>query len=322
MLHRPFREYQQLKAGCDTFAGYLQSGGIPPSLEDDLYRFQQQQQLQQDPSESGSDSEELSDDQGQHNQAREEWMLLCSNLQQSAEEQEETQQSTDWTAVAQLYPNLEEVPRFITHAKENAQLQVPTSTADPERLQGKQRLVYDAVHSHMHAEHPEPLRMIVSGTAGTGKSFLFHCLKALLLDHLRVMAPTGVAAFNVGGVTLHSLLHRPTRGEFKALEGEQLQQLQQSFSGVDYLIIDEMSMLGRKLFGQVDQRLRQAFPHRAGEVRRLQICCRPRIGRLLLLSRSVSPCLSSDRSLRKVGSCNYSLISNKRVYCSTRVVTS
>ena len=142
--------------------------------------------------------------------------------------------------------------------------------------------------------------MIVSGTAGTGKSFLIHCLKALLLDHLRVMAPTGVAAFNVGGVTLHSLLHRPTRGEFKALEGEQLQQLQQlqqSFSGVDYLITDEMSMLGRKLFGQVDQRLRQAFPHRAGEVRRLQICRRPRIGRLLLLSRSLSPCLSSDRSL-------------------------
>ena len=82
------------------------------------------------------------------------------------------------------------------------------------------------------------------------------------------MAPTGVAAFNVGGVTLHSLLHLPTRGEFKALEGEQLQQLkqlQQRFSGVHYLVIDEMSMLGRKLFEQVDQWLHQAFPHRAGE---------------------------------------------------------
>ena len=98
------------------------------------------------------------------------------------------------------------MPRFITHAKENAQLQVPTSTADPERLQGKQRLVYDAVHSHMQAEDSEPLQMIVSGTAGIGKSLLIHCLKALLLDRLRVIAPTGVAAFNVGCVTLHSLL--------------------------------------------------------------------------------------------------------------------
>ena len=57
--------------------------------------------------------------------------------------------------------------------------------------------MYDAVCSHIQAENPEPLRMIVSGTAGTGKSFLIHCLKVLLLDHLRVMVPTGVAAFNV-----------------------------------------------------------------------------------------------------------------------------
>lgn len=29
------------------------------------------------------------------------------------------------------------------------------------------------------------------------------------------------------------------------------------------LIIDEMSMVGRKLFGQIDKRLHQAFPHQA-----------------------------------------------------------
>ena len=119
-----------------------------------------------------------------------------------------------------------------------------------------------AVHSHIQAKDPEPLQMIVSGTAGT---FLIHCFKALLLDHLRVMPPTWVAGLNGGGVTLHSLLHLPTRGEFKALEGEHLQQLQRSFSGVDYLIIDKKFMLGRKLFGQVDQQLCQAFLHHAGD---------------------------------------------------------
>ena len=71
------------------------------------------------------------------------------------------------------------------YAKEIALLQVVTSTADPELLQGKQRLVYDAVRSHMQAEDPKPLRMIVSGTAGTGKSFLIHYLKALLSDRFR-----------------------------------------------------------------------------------------------------------------------------------------
>ena len=65
---------------AEAVAGYFPSGRIPSSLENDLYRLQQQQQQQQDPGESDSDSEELSDEQGQHNQAREEWMLLCSNL--------------------------------------------------------------------------------------------------------------------------------------------------------------------------------------------------------------------------------------------------
>lgn len=41
------------------------------------------------------------------------------------------------------------------------------------------------------------------------------------------MAPTGVAAFNVQGHTLHSLLQLPIKGEIKDLEGSQLQQLQQ-----------------------------------------------------------------------------------------------
>ena len=102
--------------------------------------------------------------------------------------------------------------------------------------------------------------MIISGTAGTGKSFLINCLKGLLQKVVRIAAPTGVAAFNVQGCTLHSLLHLPTKGEFKSLEGERLQQLQESLSGVKYIIIDEMSMVGRKLYGQVDSRLRQAFP--------------------------------------------------------------
>ena len=47
--------------------------------------------------------------------------------------------------------------------------------------------------------------MVVSGTAGTGKSYLIQCLKFLLKKQLLVAAPTGVAAFNVDGYTLHSL---------------------------------------------------------------------------------------------------------------------
>ena len=172
----------------------------------------------------------------------------------------------DWSVSSAAYPNLEEMPTFITRQRESAQQRPFTTTADPLCLQGKQLAIYNLVKSHLEGNDTTPLHMIVSGTAGTGKSYLIHCLRLLLQDKVRVVAPTGVAAFNVDGHTLHSLLHLPTKGEFKDLQGEQLSKIQQSLAGVEYLIIDEMSMVGRKMFGQVDKRLHQVFPHQSDQV--------------------------------------------------------
>ena len=197
--------------------------------------------------------------------ATEEWMLICqrnADLQPSMD----TQDGIDWTLAAHSYPTLEEAPSFISQQKQAAGQHVFTTSANSANLQGKQQQVYTIVQQHQSANSPAPLRMIVSGTAGTGKSYLIHCLRLLLQHQLLVAAPTGVAAFNIDGQTLHSLLSLPTRAEFKDLEGERLTKLQQAFSEVKYLIIDEMSMVGRKIFGQVDRRLRQAFPHHSQEV--------------------------------------------------------
>ena len=188
-------------------------------------------------------------------------MLICqrnTDLQPNLNSQED---STDWSSSSAAYPNLEELPTFITQQRQSAPQRTFTTTADPQHLQGKQLQVYTLVQQHLEAEDSSPLHMIVSGTAGTGKSYLIQCLRLLLGNKLCVAAPTGVAAFNVDGHTLHSLLNLPTKGEFKDLEGEHLHRIQQSLANVQYLIIDEMSMVGRKIFGQVDKRLRQVFPH-------------------------------------------------------------
>ena len=66
-----------------------------------------------------------------------------------------------------------------------------------------------------------------------------------------------MAAFNIKGNTLHSLLSLPVRGDFKELQRERLHEIQQTLASMDYLIIDEMSMVGRKFLGHV---LRQVFP--------------------------------------------------------------
>ena len=53
--------------------------------------------------------------------------------------------------------------------------------------------------------------LFVTGRAGTGKSTLLTCLKELLADEMVILAPTGLAAVNVGGQTIHSFFGFPPR---------------------------------------------------------------------------------------------------------------
>ena len=145
-----------------------------------------------------------------------------------------SQDDFNWSLPAQSYANLEEMPSFIAQQRSSAPNQAFTTSADSQNLQGKQLDPYSVVLRHTQSADPEPLRMIVSGTAGTGKSYLIHCLRLLLGDHVRVAAPTGVAAFNIDGYTLHSLLSLPTKGDFKDLEGERLHRMQQTLSAMKY----------------------------------------------------------------------------------------
>ena len=86
---------------------------------------------------------------------------------------------------------------------------------------------------------------------------------------LRVGAPTGNAAFNVDGSTLHSMFQLPI--EFEAnnpapkLSGDQLDRLQHDFKGCGLLVIDEKSMISTTRLYQIDCRLREAFPEHALE---------------------------------------------------------
>ena len=53
--------------------------------------------------------------------------------------------------------------------------------------------------------------LFVTGRAGTGKSTLLRSLKGLLAGEMVVLAPTGLAAINVGGQTIHSFFGFPPR---------------------------------------------------------------------------------------------------------------
>jgi ATP-dependent exoDNAse (exonuclease V) alpha subunit len=99
--------------------------------------------------------------------------------------------------------------------------------------------------------------IFVTGRAGTGKSTLLNHLSWNTSKQVVVCAPTGVAALNVGGQTIHSLFLLPI-GVIADREIEQTATLRKLLNTIDTLVIDEVSMVNADLLDAVDRSLRQA----------------------------------------------------------------
>ena len=72
-------------------------------------------------------------------------------------------------------------------------------------------------------------------------------------------APTGVAAFNIGGMTLHSalMLGRSKFGEYQSLSHDKANTLRLKLSKLKLLIIDEISMVGCNMLLDIHKRLNE-----------------------------------------------------------------
>ena len=139
-------------------------------------------------------------------------MIICQNNVDLIQPPTDLQDNVDWTRASQLYNNLAEIPSFISSQRQSGVHQPVISNANPRQLQGKQLHVYNIMSQHLHSDSSCPIRMIVSGTAGTGKSYLINCLKILLKEKLCVCAPTGVASYNIQGYTMHNPFSLSTIG--------------------------------------------------------------------------------------------------------------
>ena len=128
--------------------------------------------------------------------------------------------TVDWAAYARQLPEdvLKECPKWISnqrlligeHSNSIQNQHFPQINIDT--LNPKQLCVYNHVKHHFTQlnEHNQPsaLHMIVSGTAGTGKSYLIFSLTQLLESACILTATTGMASFNICGRTLHSTSSR------------------------------------------------------------------------------------------------------------------
>ena len=107
--------------------------------------------------------------------------------------------------------------------------------------------------------------IFLTGKAGTGKTTFLHRLKKNSLKQLVVVAPTGVAAINAKGVTIHSFFQMPFGPILPETDLNNSIGFNRKFSktkidiikSMDVLVIDEISMVRADLLDGIDRTLRR-----------------------------------------------------------------
>ena len=107
--------------------------------------------------------------------------------------------------------------------------------------------------------------IFLTGKAGTGKTTFLHRLKKESKKRMITVAPTGVAAINAKGVTIHSFFQMPFGPILPNTDFNSSNSFNKKFSktktniikSLDLLIIDEISMVRADLLDGIDTTLRR-----------------------------------------------------------------
>lgn len=109
--------------------------------------------------------------------------------------------------------------------------------------------------------------IFLTGKAGTGKTTFLRSLHSRINKRIVIVAPTGIAALNAGGVTLHSMFQLPFSPYVPESEREgakttiQIKKFAKSkihlIRSIELLVIDEISMVRSDILDAVDETLRQ-----------------------------------------------------------------
>lgn len=105
--------------------------------------------------------------------------------------------------------------------------------------------------------------LFITGKAGTGKSYLIEQFMKTTKKRCALLAPTGVAALNIGGQTIHSFFHLMSMDIYNAEEivaekkYGQFKELEYSYGNkirnLDVIIIDEISMVRSDVFNTINE---------------------------------------------------------------------
>jgi ATP-dependent DNA helicase PIF1 len=289
LLHVPHRNIEQLTGNGDTSWSTVYSQHLDTINSDPIDLLGQEIDEEVEISDDESLAE-LTDEEEQ--EFRYDWMHLAEMGPNARIRNDSDLGSRDmdrnhnWTNEAQQHysnDDLANVQDFVQQASNDSGnkdigSEDESTECNYQNLNEKQKLIFERIEAHYHnimsGQQVDALRILIMGTAGTGKSYLIKAIRQRLRtmssnsekSPVLVIAPTGVAAFNINGATIHTTLSIPILNDKKYdLNGIRLKQFQERLQNVSYFIIDEKSMVGRKMLGLIDMRLRQAFPENKNE---------------------------------------------------------
>jgi len=97
--------------------------------------------------------------------------------------------------------------------------------------------------------------VLITGKAGTGKSTLLDYFRSTTSKKIAVLAPTGVAAINVRGQTIHSFFNFKADVTLDSVK-RVVEEVPNLYSELEVIVIDEISMVRADLLDCVDKSLR------------------------------------------------------------------
>ena len=145
-----------------------------------------------------------------------------------------------------------------TMNREQFEGQISYEPAEMVQMDEQMRLALEILkNTHTH--------LFLTGKAGTGKTTFLKNLKHYCQKRMIVLAPTGVAAMNAGGVTIHSFFQLPfgpyIPGDFSRKSEQKFlrfgKEKMQIVRSLDLLVIDEVSMVRADLLDAVSDALKR-----------------------------------------------------------------
>ncbi|XP_070528970.1 uncharacterized protein [Cardiocondyla obscurior] len=240
LMFKPWRNLDDLKDNCDTYAEAFEKAKL--HLTEALQYHEKVQELQK---------------------AFENAKQLVQQVDEELQQKNVSQDDPDNPIGIQNIEAGEAMQDFRDLGEKIDNIDVSEMIA---KLNANQLRVFDRVIDTVRSKD-SILRLYVSGEGGTGKSFLIKTIKCWIKHNLNkdtaLAAPTGIAAFNIDGLTVHRLLQLPVEhgqtSKYKPLSNHVLKVLRSELKEVVLFVIDEVSMISNLVLMYIHFRLTEIF---------------------------------------------------------------